>query len=69
MRIISRRAIREFAERYPLAESALDVWYRAAKQADWSNPAEVREVIRMQTRLGSARSSTFMGIVTGSLPG
>ena len=31
-------------ERYPLAESALSAWYRVAKEADWSNLAEVREV-------------------------
>jgi len=43
VRIISRRKIREFVERYPRAEEALDAWYRVAKQADWANLAEVRE--------------------------
>jgi mRNA interferase HigB len=44
MRIISRRAIREFVERYPRAEPALDAWYRIALQADWPNLAEVQQV-------------------------
>ena len=44
MRVISRRAIREFVEAHPRAEEALDAWYRIVLQADWENLAQVRQV-------------------------
>jgi len=44
MRVISRRAIREFVRAYPLAENALDTWYRAAKTAVWRNLVDVQRV-------------------------
>ena len=40
--MISRRAIREFCEDHPRAETALDVWYRNALEADWSSIVDVR---------------------------
>jgi len=44
MRIISRRAIREFAAIHRSAESALDAWYRIAKRADWGSLVDVQKV-------------------------
>src|SRR6185295_9065075 len=44
MRIISRRAIREFVEMHPRAESALDAWYRITLQADWATLLDVQQV-------------------------
>src|ERR1051326_3780293 len=43
MHVISRRAIREFAEKRPHAETSLDAWYRIAKQAKWSNIVDTRK--------------------------
>ena len=43
VRVISRKAIREFCDRYKAAESALDVWYRTAQQADWSSIVDVKK--------------------------
>jgi mRNA interferase HigB len=43
LHVISRRRLREAAERHPSVESALDVWYRIAKRAEWRSLADVRK--------------------------
>lgn len=42
MHVVSHKAIRNFCEEHPHARSAIDHWYRVAKQADWSSFADVR---------------------------
>ena len=42
VRIISRRAIIEFAKRHRAANQPLDDWYRIVKTADWHNLVEVQ---------------------------
>jgi mRNA interferase HigB len=42
MRIIARRTLREFWERYPDAEQALRAWYHDVEHATWESPADVR---------------------------
>jgi mRNA interferase HigB len=42
MRVISRRALRDFAARHADAEGPLDAWYRIARAADWKSLDEVR---------------------------
>ena len=44
MHVISRKALVAFASTHPDAETPLDVWYRAAKSAQWRNLADVRRV-------------------------
>ena len=41
MRIISKRALREFWERHPKSEQSLLAWHREVAQADWPTPADV----------------------------
>lgn len=43
MHVISRKRLREAADRYPELESPLDVWYRIAKRADWASLTDVRK--------------------------
>lgn len=43
MRIIAKRALREFWSRHPNAEEPLLAWYREVKQADWQMPARLKE--------------------------
>ena len=43
MRIIAKRALREFWSRHPDAEEPLLAWYREVKQADWQMPAQLKE--------------------------
>lgn len=42
MRIIARKTLREFWERYPDSEQQLKAWYAEAKNADWQMPADVK---------------------------
>ncbi len=42
MRVISRRALRDFWESHADAEQPLRAWFREAKAADWKTPAEVK---------------------------
>ena len=41
MRVISKRALREFWQRRPEAEASLLAWFREVEKADWSTPAQV----------------------------
>ena len=52
MRVISRRALREFIGQYPNAESSLDQWYRAARRASWRSLADVRRVFPHADQVG-----------------
>lgn len=42
MRIISKKALREFWEREPDAQAELEAWHAEAKAADWATPADVK---------------------------
>lgn len=44
MQIIARRTLRQFCERHPPAERPLRAWYGLVVGADWSGPAEIRNV-------------------------
>lgn len=44
MHVISRKALVSFASFHPDAETALDVWYRTTKAAQWKSLADVRRV-------------------------
>ena len=44
VRIIARRALREFWERHPDAEQPLRAWYHDVRKADWRSPADVKRV-------------------------
>ena len=42
MRIIAKRALRDFWERHPEAEQPLLAWFREVRQVDWDMPAKVK---------------------------
>ena len=44
MRIVSRKALRQFWEQHPDARIPLESWYRTVKDASWRNITEVRAV-------------------------
>lgn len=46
MRIISRKALREFWEKHTDARKALEAWYADTKQANWNNPSDIKDVYR-----------------------
>jgi mRNA interferase HigB len=60
MRIISRKAIKNFWESYrgldqPALENALKAWYREAKKAEWKTAAELKEKYRSASILKKGR--------------
>ena len=42
-RVISRKALREFADAHKDAETPLDDWYRTAKRLRWASLVDVRK--------------------------
>ena len=55
MRVISKRALREFWDLHPAAEQPLLAWFREVEKADWSTPAQVAERFPNASILGGDR--------------
>lgn len=55
MRIIARRALREFWERYRESEEPLKSWYAVVKEARWQSPADVKAIYRTASLLPNNR--------------
>jgi mRNA interferase HigB len=56
MRIISRKALREFWERHPDAQPSLQAWYADAKFASWRTPADIKRVYRNASIVANNRA-------------
>lgn len=61
MRIISRKALRDFGERHADARGPLDVWYRIMKGRDYRSPHELRQDFPAASFLGSRRTVFNIG--------
>lgn len=46
MRVISKRRLREFWEKFPESQTPLENWYRMAKKSSWENIVDVRKSYR-----------------------
>jgi mRNA interferase HigB len=57
MRIISRKALRQFWElpQYADSEQPLRAWFREATRADWKSPAEIKDAYRSASIVGNDR--------------
>ena len=55
MRIIAKKALRDFWERYPDAEEPLLAWYREVEQEDWATPAKAKDKYRSASIVGNSR--------------
>ena len=55
MRILSKRALRVFWERYPDAMESLLSWYHEVLKEDWDTPAKVKEKYGNASILGDNR--------------
>lgn len=42
MRVVAKKALREFWEKYPDAEQPLKAWFRFASSASWETPAQIK---------------------------
>jgi len=61
VRIISRRPIRDFAEKHSDAGGALDAWYRIIKARDYQSPHELRVDFPTASFLGARRTIFNIG--------
>jgi mRNA interferase HigB len=43
MRIIARRALREFWGKHPDAEQALKAWFQDVQRSEWKTPTDIRQ--------------------------
>ena len=55
MRIIAISQLKAFWQKYPDSEQTLLAWIDEAKNADWSNPTEIKEQFRNASILKSRR--------------
>lgn len=42
-RIIAKRTLKEFWEKYTDSEQYLKTWYETAKNSDWKNPKDIKK--------------------------
>lgn len=61
MRVITRRRLREFWERFPEAEEPLRVWERIMKAKSYSAPHEVKQDFSTASFLGAGRAVYNIG--------
>jgi mRNA interferase HigB len=52
MHVISRKRLKEAAERHADLESPLDAWFRIAKKATWTSLADVRATFSSADSVG-----------------
>ncbi len=43
MRVIAKKALREFWEKHAETEDQLKTWYGEASKAEWNNPSEIKK--------------------------
>jgi mRNA interferase HigB len=55
MRVISRRALREFWELHEDAEQPLRAWFKEARESEWSSPADIKARYASASILGDNR--------------
>ena len=57
MRIVSRKALREFWEQadHHDAEARLRAWYKTAEKSDWATPADIKAQFRSASFLANNR--------------
>ncbi len=55
MRVIAVSALRTFWERHPDAEQPLKAWYEEARNASWTQPADIKERYRSASVLKNRR--------------
>lgn len=55
MRVISRKALKDFWERHAGSENALKAWHREARRADWAKPADIKAAHPQASIIGNNR--------------
>jgi mRNA interferase HigB len=55
MRIISRKALRKFWEKYPDAHQPLQSWYIDVKHSNWKKPADIKSIYQTASFVSNNR--------------
>jgi mRNA interferase HigB len=55
MRVIAKRTLREFWEKYPDSRQALTAWHAEAEAAVWASPADIKAQYRNASILKDSR--------------
>lgn len=55
VRVISRRALREFWQRHPDAEGPLRAWFDEASEAEWRSPGDIKNRYSSASIVGKDR--------------
>jgi len=55
MHIVSRKALREFWEKYPDSKHALQTWYTSVKHSTWKNPSDIKSTYHTASFLANNR--------------
>jgi len=56
VRIISRKPLKELAERFPDAKNELDAWFHEVTEAEWKTPAELKQMFGNSSILKGSRA-------------
>ena len=55
MRVISRKILRRFWEKYPDARQPLQAWYADIKHAIWKKPSDIKAIYRTASFIANNR--------------
>jgi len=55
MRIIAKRTLKQFWEKYPDSENALKIWHQNVSKAHWKNFAELKKQYATTDSVGNER--------------
>jgi mRNA interferase HigB len=55
MRVISRKKLVEYWQKYPDTEQALKAWYQEAQAAQWAGPQDIKDRYRNASIVGNNR--------------
>lgn len=55
MRVIAKKVLREFWEKFPDSEEALKTWHAEAESAAWQTPADIKEKYRSASIIKDSR--------------
>jgi mRNA interferase HigB len=55
MRVVAKKVLREFWERFPDAEDALKTWFAEAERSTWSTPGDIKAQYRSASILKDSR--------------
>ena len=55
MRVIAKKILREFWDKYTDSEQQLKIWYKEASNAEWSSPNDIKKEYARASIIGDNR--------------